>query len=360
MNKFFSHPMRAFFAGGLAFGLLGAISFFGDNYVLWHRLIFLNLLPACVYSGFLITALPDWTNYKGNLKPISYTFGILIFLNFLSSFFWLQVAAIFMSAFWLVWLIFAGFMMFLDRNSNNFSILLVLLLFFVSELAYAITLDDRFLNAQIHINIAAILLVSFRVSVVLGAEALKSSKLKDPVFIPNSVHKNLAVSFALLYFGASLFVPQKVAGFCALALGFALMAKLKELHYFDLLKKYYVLIYYLCEFSGAVGYLWLGAMQVSDGYAADALHLISICYMFGIIFLIAIVAGLRHSGFVELNFPRFGVFLFVLVGASGIIRALMLEFGVILPAILLGLAFIFYAVDFLPIFAKREFSDDPE
>ena len=56
----------------------------------------------------------------------------------------------------------------------------------------------KLLRAQVHLNMAAVMFVSIRVSILLGAEALKESTLKDPVFIPNVVYKNIAITFLLL------------------------------------------------------------------------------------------------------------------------------------------------------------------
>ena len=71
--------------------------------------------------------------------------------------------------------------------------------------------------------------VSVRVSILLGAEALKECRLKDPVFIPNVVYKNIAITFLLLHAAAELWLPAQTAGFTALAVGFILLAKLREL-----------------------------------------------------------------------------------------------------------------------------------
>ncbi len=62
--------------------------------------------------------------------------------------------------------------------------------------------------------------VSIRVTVLLGAEALKECRLKDPVFIPNIVYKNIAITFLLLHAAAELWLPAQTACFTALAVGF--------------------------------------------------------------------------------------------------------------------------------------------
>ena len=69
----------------------------------------------------------------------------------------------------------------------------------------------KLLRAQVHLNMAAVMFVSIRVSILLGAEALKESTLKDPVFIPNVVYKNIAITFLLLHTAAELWLPAQTA-----------------------------------------------------------------------------------------------------------------------------------------------------
>ncbi|MBR4141380.1 MAG: NnrS family protein, partial [Campylobacter sp.] len=85
MNNFFTHPMRIFFISACFCGICGGLVFyFSDNFLILHQMLFLNLLPACAYGGFLLTAIPDWANYHGSLKKIGFTLFGLVFLAFLS------------------------------------------------------------------------------------------------------------------------------------------------------------------------------------------------------------------------------------------------------------------------------------
>ena len=79
-----------------------------------------------------------------------------------------------------------------------------------------------------------------------------------PCFIPNIVYKNIAITFLLLHAAAELWLPAQTAGFTALAVGFILLAKLRELHHHELLRKHYVRTYYLLQLFAAAGYLWTG------------------------------------------------------------------------------------------------------
>lgn len=151
-----------------------------------------------------------------------------------------QTASFFVAAYWLVLLLFCARLIWLDRNTDNFALLMLLAAFTVFQTAYAVSGDLNLLRAQVHLNMAAVMFVSVRVSILLGAEALKECRLKDPVFIPNVVYKNIAITFLLLHAAAELWLPAQTAGFTALAVGFILLAKLRELHHHELLRKHYV------------------------------------------------------------------------------------------------------------------------
>ena len=361
---FFTHPMRLFFVSAAIFAALGALSFFiSTDFVSAHKIYFLNLSPACAYAGFLLVAFPDWTNYTKRIFFISFALYFAVLLAFALSFFSPQIYSVFMCVFWFLLFAFCAYLSALDRNSDNLSILLILFCYFALEVAYVFTQDDKFINAFIHLNVIAIVIVSFRISVVLGAIALENSNLKDPVFIPNFIHKNIFATLGLFYIFCSLFY-QYASGFVALGLGFVMLAKLKELHFIVLLRRYFVAFYYLFELSCACGYIWLGVDLLGGADGVRALHLIALCYLFAMILFVFLVAGLRHSGFVELKFPTLSVIALFLLFCAGISRSIFapinLGFYIHIPATFVILASIFYLINFFKIFANHAFSDDPE
>ena len=363
MNNFFTHPMRLFFITAAVCGMVGGLSFLvSDNYILLHQMIFLNIVPACAYGGFLLTALPDWANYSGSLKKISTTLYSLIILAFLALPFNYLITGSFIALFWLVLLGFCAVLLWQDKNDNNFSILLILSLLFILQIAFLYKNDFQFLYAQIHISVAAISVVSFRVSMVLGDEALKKTNYKDPVFLPNFVYKNLLAFFAILYALSLLFLDEKTSGFIALGVGCVMLAKLKELHYFALLKRHYIIFYYTLQLACAAGYLWLGTTQILSIPHTSPLHLITLSYYFSMILFIFTTAGLRHSGFIELKFPLLGILAIITMVVCGIVRSLFSHWSgyIHLSASLLILAFALYAYPFFKIFTQKPFTDDPE
>ncbi len=368
-RNFFSHPMRAFVLCACFFAALGALSFLAPDalaidYVAAHKFYFLFLAPSCIYAAFLLTALPDWTNFEGSLKPVSLAFAACLIAAFIASFLNLRLAAAITGLFWAVFFIFAAWLLWLDKNSNNFSILTVLAAFCACSAAYGASGDEKFLLSFVHINVAAIAIVSYRISVVIGNEALREAGLKDAVFIPNFIYKNLAAFLAFALALASPFLSEPACGFIALGIGFLFLAKLRELHYAEILSRHYMAFYYALQAVCAAGYLWLGAALIRGGYAVAPLHVIAICYMYGAILFVGMIAGQRHSGISPLNFPRLSRAALVLALLAGALRAVFagesFVLYVMIPSALFIAAVALYLISFIPIFLKNPFSADPD
>ena len=368
-RNFFSHPMRAFVLCACFFAALGALSFLAPDalaidYVAAHKFYFLFLAPSCIYAAFLLTALPDWTNFEGSLKPVSLAFAACLITAFIASFLNLLLAAAITALFWAVFFIFAARLLWLDKNSNNFSILAVLAAFCACSAAYGASGDEKFLLSFVHINVAAIAVVSYRISVVIGNEALREAGLSDAVFIPNFIYKNLTAFLAFALALATPFLSEATCGFIALGIGFLFLAKLRELHYAEILSRHYMAFYYALQVACAAGYLWLGAALIRGGYAAAPLHVIAICYMYGAILFVGMIAGQRHSGISPLNFPRLSRAALVLALLAGGLRAVFagesFVLYVMIPSALFIAAVALYLISFIPIFLKNPFSADPD
>lgn len=368
-RNFFSHPMRAFVLCACFFAALGALSFLAPDalaidYVAAHKFYFLFLAPSCIYAAFLLTALPDWTNFEGSLKPVSLAFAACLIAAFIASFLNLRLAAAITALFWAVFFIFAAWLLWLDKNSNNFSILAVLAAFCACSAAYGASENEKFLLSFVHINVAAIAVVSYRISVVIGNEALREAGLKDAVFIPNFIYKNLAAFLAFALALATPFLSEPACGFIALGIGFLFLAKLRELHYVEILSRHYMAFYYALQAACAAGYAWLGWELIRGGYAAAPLHVIAICYIYGAILFVGMIAGQRHSGISPLNFPRLSRAALVLALSAGTLRAVFagesFVLYVMIPSALFIAAVAIYLINFIPIFLKNPFSADPD
>ena len=367
INDFFTHPMRIFFLSAVFCIVLGCAGFFvADDFVSFHKFAFLALACPAAYAGFLFTAIPDWANFSGNLKPHSIAMFVIFACALAAMFFGLKISFFLTSFFWLYLTIFSITLLARDRNSDNFSVASVLISFCALSFLYAFTGEELFLNAQIHLNVAAIIVVTFRVSIVAAREALKLEVgMDEAVFAPSFVYKNLALTALFVLIAAFLLeASNEIIGFIALGCGFIMLARLSEWHSVCLLKRHYIAFYYIISLFSGAGYVWLGASELLGlAQSSNALHLIATGVIMGVIMLIFNIAGLRHSG-QELVFLRLSRLGFVLLFAAAVSRSILAmfwdNFYILVPSLLLALSFVFWAINFYVIFRDNEFSDDPE
>lgn len=367
INDFFTHPMRIFFLSAAFCVALGCVGFFvADDFISFHKFAFLALVCPVAYAGFLFTAIPDWTNFHGDLKPHSIAMFVIFICALTAMFFDLRTSYFLMSFFWLYLTLFSIALLVRDKNIDNLSIACVLVAFCIFSFLYAFMGNELFLNVQIHLNIIAIVVVSFRVSIVIAREAFKLEEgMDEAVFAPSFVYKNLTLTalcalIAALLSGAS----DEIVGFVALGCGFIMLARLSEWHHLCLLRHHYIVFYYIISLFLGVGYVWLGASELLGlAQSSNALHIIAIGVVMGVIMLIFNIAGLRHSG-QELVFLHLSRWAFVLLFGAAISRSILSmfwdKFYILIPSLLLALSFIFWAINFYVIFRDNEFSDDPE
>ena len=89
------------------------------------------MLPAA-YGGFLTAAMLEWTGYKGRLKPVATVLAaLLLAATVLLPFAAANHASFFVAAYWLVLLLFCAWLIWLDRNTDNFALLMLLAAFTV-------------------------------------------------------------------------------------------------------------------------------------------------------------------------------------------------------------------------------------
>ena len=207
INNFFTHPMRIFFLMSAACAVLGASVFFTPtDFVSLHKFIFLQLFLALAYAGFLLTGLTDWTNFQASLKIHAYILFSLFFISFILAFFSLFLAHCFIALFWLYLVLLCLYMIWQDKNDDQFGVLGFLFGILGFEIYYLISGNEKFLNLQIYLHVIAILLISYRVSVVLGKEALKREKdMDEAIFVPNFIYKNIAICMTCAFLLFNIF-----------------------------------------------------------------------------------------------------------------------------------------------------------
>ena len=140
--------------------------------------------------------------------------------------------------------------------------------------------------ALIHLGACITVYFTFRYSIVMAAQVLKYSHLKDPVFIPHIVYRHLTIMFLICYALSGALQHVQAGGFIALACGFIFIASLKELHYRELLQRGYLPFLYLIRLLGGIGYLWLGIGQIHNRAGTMPLYVITFGYLFSAIMFI--------------------------------------------------------------------------
>ena len=178
------------------------------------------------------------------------------------------------------------------------------------------------------------------------------------------MYKNIAITFLLLHTAAELWLPAQTAAFTAFAVGFILLAKLRELHHHELLRKHYVRTYYFLQLFAAIGYLWIGINKLLDEPTADPLHMVTLGGILGSMMMIWLTAGLWHSGFTKLDYPKLCRLAVLCLFTAALSRACLMYvdelFFITIPAILIAIVFALYLATFVSIFRNNAFTDDPE
>ncbi|MDU5823257.1 MAG: NnrS family protein, partial [Haemophilus parainfluenzae] len=62
--------------------------------------------------------------------------------------------------------------------------------------------------------------------------------------------------------------------------------------------------YYFLQLFAAIGYLWMGINKLIDEPTADPLHMVTLGGILGSMMMIWLTAGLWHSGFTKLDYPK--------------------------------------------------------
>jgi putative membrane protein len=92
--------------------------------------------------------------------------------------------------------------------------------------------------------------------------------------------------------------------------------------------------------------------------------LITLGGMMGGVMMVWLTAGLWHSGFTKLDYPKLCRIAVPLLFMAAISRAFLMNvnpiFFITVPALLTISVFVLYLFTFVPIFRENAFTDDPE
>ena len=305
-----------------------------------HEMIF-GVLGAAI-TGFLLTAVPEWTGFPPRTGR---SLALLFCLWLLGR---LGMWGVDVLPIWLAGVVNIGFFLLVavwvtpclwqDPNRRHRSFIWLMPLLGMAQLVCFADwtgwedvrnwLEEparRAINAGLHIYLIAIVLTVTRISMVLVPQALEEQNDTESLFRPIPPRRNLATATLILFACADFIAPQNaVTGWITLAAAAAQFDRMTDWHVGRVLLKPYVLMLYLTYLWLALGLAALGLDTLFFGQAAsEARHALTMGATGNALFLVFIVAGLRHTGR-ELVIPNLAL------GAVGMI-SLATAFRVLTP-----------------------------
>lgn len=373
---FFSHPVRIFFTHSALFAIIASVilALHTGDFARLHKFIFLQSFLGAAFGGFLLLALPIWCEIKTDLKPISALLIVLLWIAFFmqifaesspfaeSSGFFIDSASYgVMSAFWLVLLANVFAWVIKSKNSQNLALLFALFCIFTLTLAQIWVREAKISYAFIHICIFATLIISFKISLVLGNEALKSfPNASALIFLPNPALKNISCFLVLALAIATLWgKSDNVNAFLSLGVGFSALARLSNWHYRVFFATHYTLILYVLNLALGISYIALGVAYFGVFGASNALHFLSIFVLLGFVLFVFNTASLRHSQNQNFIFSPATRFSFVVLFFASIARVILWifisAFYITIPALLIIWVFLYFTIKFFKVYREHNF-----
>ena len=363
------HPFRLFFPLACLgawvallpwLALLLAPQYAGHFPLHWHAFAFLNLCAGAGFVGFLMTALPAWTDAPAPRSIHSYLL-LALWATMLFAMPWPRLALFACDAFWLYLSAYTAWRVIHNRRRNLVSFVITMSILSALSLCYSQNASGATLHQMVDTMLIAVALVNFRVGRVLGNEALKDGGHDALRFIPNPYAKNISALILGLYIAVgALGAADNIQGWLALAVAAAFAARLQDWHSLLLLRAHYVRANYSVSLVLALGYAATGIGQLfAPALYSPARHLLAIAAMLAMVLTIMSIAGIRHSG-LKLHFyrdTRLALALLLCAGLSrsfGALYAPSLTTIYAIPAACIAGAFTLYALRYIGIFRRTE------
>ncbi len=363
------HPFRLFFPLACLgawvallpwLALLLAPQYAGHFPLHWHAFAFLNLCAGAGFVGFLMTALPAWTDDPAPRSIHSYLL-LALWATMLFAMPWPRLALFACDAFWLYLSAYTAWRVIHNRRRNLVSFVITMSILTALSLCYSQNASGATLHQMVDTMLIAVALVNFRVGRVLGNEALKDGGHDALRFIPNSYAKNISALILGLYIAVgALGAADNIQGWLALAVAAAFAARLQDWHSLLLLRAHYVRANYSVSLVLALGYAATGIGQLfAPALYSPARHLLAIAAMLAMVLTIMSIAGIRHSG-LKLHFYRDTRLALALLLCAGLSRSLGALYAPSLttiyaiPAACIAGAFTLYALRYIGIFRRTE------
>ena len=363
------HPFRLFFPLACLgawvallpwLALLLAPQYAGHFPLHWHAFAFLNLCAGAGFVGFLMTALPAWTDDPAPRSIHSYLL-LALWATMLFAMPWPRLALFACDAFWLYLSAYTAWRVIHNRRRNLVSFVITMSILRALSLRYSQNASGATLHQMVDTMLIAVALVNFRVGRVLGNEALKDGGHDALRFIPNPYAKNISALILGLYIAVgALGAADNIQGWLALAVAAAFAARLQDWHSLLLLRAHYVRANYSVSLVLALGYAATGIGQLfAPALYSPARHLLAIAAMLAMVLTIMSIAGIRHSG-LKLHFYRDTRLALALLLCAGLSRSLGALYAPSLttiyaiPAACIAGAFTLYALRYIGIFRRTE------
>ena len=363
------HPFRLFFPLACLgawvallpwLALLLAPQYAGHFPLHWHAFAFLNLCAGAGFVGFLMTALPAWTDDPAPRSIHSYLL-LALWATMLFAMPWPRLALFACDAFWLYLSAYTSWRVIHNRRRNLVSFVITMSILTALSLCYSQNASGATLHQMVDTMLIAVALVNFRVGRVLGNEALKDGGHDALRFIPNPYAKNISALILGLYIAVgALGAADNIQGWLALAVAAAFAARLQDWHSLLLLRAHYVRANYSVSLVLALGYAATGIGQLfAPALYSPARHLLAIAAMLAMVLTIMSIAGIRHSG-LKLHFYRDTRLALALLLCAGLSRSLGALYAPSLttiyaiPAACIAGAFTLYALRYIGIFRRTE------
>lgn len=363
------HPFRLFFPLACLgawvallpwLALLLAPQYAGHFPLHWHAFAFLNLCAGAGFVGFLMTALPAWTDDPAPRSIHSYLL-LALWATMLFAMPWPRLALLACDAFWLYLSAYTAWRVIHNRRRNLVSFVITMSILSALSLRYSQNASGATLHQMVDTMLIAVALVNFRVGRVLGNEALKDGGHDALRFIPNPYAKNISALILGLYIAVgALGAADNIQGWLALAVAAAFAARLQDWHSLLLLRAHYVRANYSVSLVLALGYAATGIGQLfAPALYSPARHLLAIAAMLAMVLTIMSIAGIRHSG-LKLHFYRDTRLALALLLCAGLSRSLGALYAPSLttiyaiPAACIAGAFTLYALRYIGIFRRTE------
>ena len=363
------HPFRPFFPLACLgawvallpwLALLLAPQYAGHFPLHWHAFAFLNLCAGAGFVGFLMTALPAWTDDPAPRSIHSYLL-LALWATMLFAMPWPRLALFACDAFWLYLSAYTAWRVIHNRRRNLVSFVITMSILSALSLRYSQNASGATLHQMVDTMLIAVALVNFRVGRVLGNEALKDGGHDALRFIPNPYAKNISALILGLYIAVgALGAADNIQGWLALAVAAAFAARLQDWHSLLLLRAHYVRANYSVSLVLALGYAATGIGQLfAPALYSPARHLLAIAAMLAMVLTIMSIAGIRHSG-LKLHFYRDTRLALALLLCAGLSRSLGALYAPSLttiyaiPAACIAGAFTLYALRYIGIFRRTE------